>query len=176
LIGCVSAWWGLVSLGLVRQGRHGRASCGSSGCGVLCHRRFGRVRFRLVWLGWAGTVWQVRACHGEASLGLERSGRLGGFRQSMLRQGEVCHGQAGLVCCVSAWQVTVWSGRYGGSWQGRARYGLVGFGTAGVARRGMVGLGAVRHGRLKPERRKSEVGRHKQKAILIRHRQVQSVR
>ena len=129
----------------------------------------------MVWLGWAGKVsfGTARLC--EACFVKAGKVRLGTLRQSMLWQGEVCHGQAGLVCCVSAWQVTVWSGRYGGSWQGRARYGLVGFGTAGVARRGMVGLGAVRHGRLKPERRKSEVGRHKQKAILIRNQQVQSV-
>ena len=77
MIGCVSAWWGLVSLGLVRQGRHGRASCGSSGCGVLCHRRFGRVRFRLVWLGWAGGVRYGKFCLVKARRGLVWQARCG---------------------------------------------------------------------------------------------------
>lgn len=40
---------------------------------------------------------------------------------------------------------------------------------------GLVRFGMAGHGRLKPERRKNEVGRHKQKAILIRNQQVQSV-
>ena len=58
-------------------------------------------------------------------------------------------------------------GGYGGLWQGRVRNG-----KAGGSWQVRVRLGKARHGRLKPERRKSEVGRHKQKAILIRHQQV----
>lgn len=56
------------------------------------------------------------------------------------------------------------------------RYGMFSLGKAGAAWCGEVRRGSVGYGRLKPERRKSEVGRHKQKAILIRHKQVQSVR
>jgi hypothetical protein len=41
-----------------------------------------------------------------------------------------------------------------------------------MVRQGKVRYGRVRYGRLKPERRKREVGRYKQKAILIRHQQV----
>lgn len=62
------------------------------------------------------------------------------------RQGEVCYGEVR--------QVVAWSGQAGAAWCGEVRCGSVGY------------------GRLKPERRKNEVGRHKQKAILIRHQQV----
>jgi len=59
--------------------------------------------------------------------------------------------------------------------QGTERFGRVRNGKAGGSWQVRVRLGKARHGRLKPERRKSEVGRYKQKAILIRHQQVQSV-
>lgn len=144
MIGCVSAWWGLVSLGLVRQGRHGRASCGSSGCGVLCHRRFGRVRFRLVWLGWAGTVWQVQESHGEVGSGMERFGTAGKVRfvelwRVRLWSGKVCLGQAGMAGHGKSGHGTVWSGserqaRFG--WQGKVR-----FGSAWLGRIGLLCLG-----------------------------------
>jgi hypothetical protein len=42
---------------------------GLSGRGVLCHRRFGSVRFRLVWLGWAGRARLGSARYGSVGLG-----------------------------------------------------------------------------------------------------------
>jgi hypothetical protein len=53
--------------------------------------------------------------------------------------------------------------------QGTERFGRVRNGKAGGSWQVRVRLCRARHGRLKPERRKSEVGRHKQKTILIRH-------
>ena len=147
---------------------------------VVCYIIVGLGVSGFAWFGSVGLARLVQAECGRAGLGSVRHGRQGEVWRGTVCWGAVRQGAAGLACCVSAWQVTVWSGRHGGSWQVRVRHGLVGFGMAvgaslGEVRFGLLRSGWDRRGRLKPERRKSEVGRHKQKAILIRHQQVQSV-
>lgn len=100
----------------------------------------------------------------------------------VFRFGKLRYGQAGMAGHGKSGHGTVWSGserqaRFG--WQGKVRFGSAWQARCGVARWGLARCGLAmqgRYGRLKQERRKSEVGRYKQKAILIRHRQVQSVR